>query len=149
MDFQNGVPEEFATFVVIPTILSNKEKVEEILKKLEVYNLANQSDNLYFALLGDCTSSDRETEEFDQKIEETGKQIIKSLNEKYPNTKFPKFSFIYRKRIWNEKERCYLGWERKRGLLNQFNEYILGNSQNQFKVNTIEEKRQTELGFLK
>lgn len=141
MDFQNGVPEEFATFVVIPTILSNKEKVEEILKKLEVYNLANQSDNLYFALLGDCTSSDRETEEFDQEIEETGKQIIKSLNEKYPNTKFPKFSFIYRKRIWNEKERCYLGWERKRGLLNQFNEYILGNSQNQFKVNTIEEKK--------
>lgn len=56
LDFQNGIPEEQATFVVIPTILKNKEKVEELMKKLEVYYLANKSDNLYFALLGDCSS---------------------------------------------------------------------------------------------
>lgn len=49
---------------------------------------------------------------------------------------------MYRKRTWNEKEGCFLGWERKRGLLNQFNEYILGNIQNPFKVNTIEQMKQ-------
>ena len=40
--------------------------------------------------------------------------------------------------LWNEKEEAYLGWERKRGLLNQFNEYILGNISNPFKANTIQ-----------
>ncbi len=55
MNFENGIPEENATFVVIPTILKSKEKVKEMFEKLEVYYLANKSENLYFALLGDCS----------------------------------------------------------------------------------------------
>lgn len=50
-----------------------------------------------------------------------------------------KFQFIYRKRVWNEHESCYLGWERKRGLINQFNEYLLGHIDNPFRANTIEQ----------
>jgi len=142
LDFQNGVPENSATFVVIPTILKNKQKVKELMKKLEVYYLANKSDNLYFALLGDCSSSSKQIEEFDREVEEEGLKITKALNKKYPDEKFPKFQFVYRKRIWNEKEGSFLGWERKRGLLNQFNEYILGNISNPFKINTIEENKQ-------
>ena len=69
-------------------------------------------------------------------------QNIQKLNEKYnrDQEKIPLFSFIYRKRVKNEKEGSYLGWERKRGLINQFNEYILGNIENPFKENTIESK---------
>ena len=63
--------------------------------------------------------------------------MVDILNKKYPDEKFTKFNFIYRKRMWNEGEEAYLGWERKRGLLNQFNEYILGNISNPFKTNTI------------
>ena len=51
--------------------------------------------------------------------------VLHALNTKYPNEKIPIFNFIYRKRIWNEKEESYLGWERKRGMLSQFNEYLL------------------------
>ena len=142
LDFQNGVPEEYASFVVIPTILKNKLKIEELMKKLEVYYLANQSDNLYFALLGDCSESNKAKEEFDKEVEEAGITITKQLNEKYPDGKFPKFNFIYRKRLWNEKEEAFLGWERKRGLLNQFNEYVLGNIKNPFQVNTMESNNQ-------
>ena len=54
-------------------------------------------------------------------------------DKKDKDKKFTKFNFIYRKRMWNEGEEAYLGWERKRGLLNQFNEYILGNISNPFK----------------
>ncbi len=142
LDFQNGVPEEYATFVVIPTIVTNKKKIEEIMKKLEVYYLANKSDNLYFALLGDCSASKKQKEAFDKEVEEAGIEITQKLNKKYPDDKFPKFNFIYRKRLWNEKESCYLGWERKRGLLNQFNEYILGNIKSPFQVNTVEQNKE-------
>ena len=138
LDFQNGVPEEYATFIVIPTILKTKEQVKKLMEKLEVYYIANKSENLYFVLLGDCSSSQKEIEDFDEEVIQAGVSEVRKLNEKYSNIEFDRFSFIYRKRIWNEKEDSYLGWERKRGLLNQFNEYILGNIQNPFRINTLE-----------
>ncbi len=138
LDFPNGLPKEFATFVVIPTIITNKEKIDEMMKKLEVYYLANKSENIYFALLGDASASQKQIEDYDEDISKYGVEVSKRLNEKYPDEVFPKFHFIYRKRVWNEKEECYLGWERKRGLLNQFNEYILKNSKEEFVVNTID-----------
>ena len=141
LDYKNGVPEESSTMVIIPTIVKNKEKVKELFAQLEVYYIANKSENLYFTLLGDCSSSDKQTEKFDDEIVKTGLEEIEKLNQKYPNEnpqKLNKFNFIYRKRTWNDGEECYLGWERKRGLINQFNEYLLGNIKNPFLCNSIE-----------
>lgn len=55
MDYHNGINIEAPTFVVIPTIITNTKKVEELAHKLEIYYLANKSNNLYFAILGDVT----------------------------------------------------------------------------------------------
>ena len=143
MDFSNGIDEEHSTFVVIPTILKNKEKVQEMMENMERYYLANKSENIYFALLGDCSQSIFKQEKFDKEVIKEGKEQVEKLNKKYPNEKFPIFSYIYRERQWNEKENCYLGWERKRGLLNQFNEYIL-HQKNPFKINTIQENINNE-----
>ena len=137
LDFQNGIPEEYATYVVIPTILKSKEQVKKLMEKLEVFYIANKSSNLYLALLGDCSSSDKEEEEFDAEVIEAGVSEVKRLNEKYTNGSYDTFGFVYRKRIWNDKENCYLGWERKRGILNQFNEYVLGKIKNPFRINTL------------
>ena len=126
IDFQNGIPENCSTMVVIPTIVKSKEKVKELMRKLEVYYIANKSKNLYFTLLGDCSSGNKEIEEFDEEVIREGIEQSKRLNEKYGNI----FNFVYRKRIWNSNEECYMGWERKRGLLNQLNEYLLGNIAN-------------------
>lgn len=141
LDFQNGIPEEYSTMVVIPTIIKNKEKVEELYKKLEVFYIANKSENLYFTLLGDCSSSKNEIEPFDDEVIKEGLYQIEKLNKKYQNIEdesIKKFNFIYRNRIWNPNEECFLGWERKRGLLNQFNDYILGKIKNPFRINTFE-----------
>ena len=143
LDFSNGINKENSTMVVIPTIVKSKEKVKELMKKLEVYYLANKSKNLYFTLLGDCSQSDKEDEEFDQEIIEEGIEQVEKLNKKYEKeqgSNLEIFQFIYRKREFNEKENAYLGWERKRGMLNQFNEYLLGNLEDPFRENTIERK---------
>ena len=142
LDYIDGIPEESTTFVVIPTILNSSQKVKKLMERLEVYYMANKSNNLYFALLGDCSSGKNEKEPFDEEVIRTGLEEAKRLNKLYPDEKFPKFHFLYRKRTWNEKEECYIGWERKRGLLNQFNEYILGKEKNIFLANTIEELRE-------
>jgi len=139
LDFEYGIPKEYSTFVVIPTIVNSKEKVQELMKKLEVYYLANKSENLYFALLGDCTAGQKEIEKVDDEIIEVGIEEARKLNKKY-NSNFeneiPKFNFLYRKRTWNKKEGCYLGWERKRGLLCEFNDFLV-NGINKFRTNTI------------
>ena len=126
MDFSKGINKENSTMVVIPTIVNSKGKVRDLIEKLEVFYLANKSDNIYFCLLGDCTESSKEKEEKDLEIIKEGKEQVEILNKKYESSsKIPIFNFIYRKRQWNEKENSYLGWERKRGMLSQFNEYLL------------------------
>ncbi len=145
LDFSKGIDKENSTMVVIPTIVNSKEKVKELLNKLEVFYLANKSENIYFCLLGDCTESSKKEESFDIDVIEEGKSQIEKLNEKYKNSsKIPIFNFIYRRREWNEKEGSYLGWERKRGMLSQFNEYLLGNLNNPFRENTIENHENKE-----
>ena len=137
MDFSNGIDKENSTMVVIPTIVKSKEKVAEMFKNLEVYYLANKSPNLYFTLLGDCSESNMQEEKFDIEVIQEGLEQVERLNKKYQNQDFPIFNFIYRKREWNEKEGSYLGWERKRGMLNQLNQYIL-QGKNPFRINTIQ-----------
>ena len=144
IDFQNGIPENCSTMVVIPTIVKSKEKVKELMRKLEVYYIANKSKNLYFTLLGDCSSGNKEIEEFDEEVIREGIEQSKSLNEKYGNI----FNFVYRKRIWNSNEECYMGWERKRGLLNQLNEYLLGNIANPFRANTIDISQMNKVKYI-
>ncbi len=55
--------------------------------KLEVYYIANKSDNIYFALLGDCSTSSNEEEGFDEEVINTGKKMVDILNKKYPDEK--------------------------------------------------------------
>ncbi len=157
LDFSDGIKKEYNTMIVIPTIIDSKEKVRELAKKLEVYYLANKSENIYCTILGDCTSSKKEHEENDDDIKNTGVYEIERLNKKYPNENgIPKFNFLYRKRIWNPKEGCYLGWERKRGLLTELNEYLIyekgdlprQKKKNNFIVNTIEEYKLKNKGKL-
>lgn len=138
MNYESGIPKECTSFVIIPTILKSKEKVKEMIEKLEIYYLANKSDNLYFALLGDCSEEDTETKEFDDEVVKFGISYIEKMNEKYKTDGFNKFHFLYRKRVWNNSEKSYIGWERKRGLIVSFNNYIKNKAENNFLANTIE-----------
>ena len=52
--------------VVIPTIISDKDKIKTMFDQLEsFYIMNNKTDNLYFTLLGDVKSSSKEVEDYD------------------------------------------------------------------------------------
>ncbi|MDO4282815.1 MAG: glucoamylase family protein [Clostridia bacterium] len=125
-DFAKTVDKKYPTYVVMPTVISSVEKLDDMIKKMEVTYLSNRSENMYYMLLGDCISSDRETISIDKKIVEYAKKRLDELNEKY-ESEHKIFNFIYRKRVYSKGEGCYMGWERKRGALSQFNKLILGN----------------------
>ena len=148
MDFSKGLDAENSTMVVIPTIIKSKEKVQELFRKLEVYYLANKSKNLYFTILGDCCQSTKEKEEFDEDIIKEGFAQLEELNSKYISETHPIFNFIYRKRKWISAENAYLGWERKRGYLNQFNKFLLGENIDHFCVNTIDNNKLPKIKYV-
>jgi len=117
-----GIDSENKAMVVIPTILKNKKTVIEMFEKLEIYYLSNNTENLYFTLLGDCFSSDKKYEEKDKEIVRAGLEKSRELNKKYGSEIF---YFIYRNRFYSAGEECYLGMERKRGALIHFNKLLL------------------------
>ena len=138
--FEEGLPTQYSTMVVIPTIIKNTDKIEQMLASLEVYYLSNRTDNIYFTLLGDCSSEDIKELEIDNTIAEYGIKKVQELNEKYGKKIF---NFIYRNRFYNEGEECFLGFERKRGALIHFNRLLLNKltakeKKEYFKVHTFE-----------
>lgn len=136
MDFSEGVPESSRTLIAIPTILRDGDDVREHFEKLEVYFLANKSPNIYCLLLGDATSEIMAKGAFDEEIVSVGVSEAERLNIKYGGKIF---NFAYRNRVWNSSEKCYMGWERKRGMLSELNAFLCGRRfKNTFAVNTLD-----------
>ena len=122
LDYSKGIPDNSKTMVVIPTIVGSREKIKNMFDTLETFYLVNKTDNLYFTLLGDVTASNEEVLDLDSELATYGVEYAEKLNKKY---KKDLFYFLYRKRFWNEHENSYLGYERKRGALLQFNQLLL------------------------
>lgn len=90
MDVINGVPQKDTTMVIVPTIVKSPQKVKDLISKLEVFYLANKSENIYFTLLGDANVSSKEKEEIDEQIIQMGIEQIDKLNKKYPCKRYGK-----------------------------------------------------------
>ncbi len=124
-DFAKTIDAKYPTYVVIPTMITSIEKLDVMIKKMEVTYLANRTENMYYMLLGDCISSDKQFLDIDNKILSYAKEKLDELNSKYEADHIL-FNFMYRKRVYSKSENCYMGWERKRGALLQFNRIVLG-----------------------
>ena len=124
IDTSLAIPDHSRTFVVIPTLLTSESAVGELLEKLEVYSLANQDENIYFALLSDFADAPSEKLVEDSTILGLARVGINELNQKYPQTGGQKFHIFHRRRLWNESEHKWMGWERKRGKLEEFNKLL-------------------------
>ena len=118
-----GVPDELRTIVAVPTILSSPARVKELADALEVRALANDDDNLRFALLGDLPDADAESLPSDREVLDVAVDLIAALNARYGRDRF---YLLNRRRMWNPSEGLWMGWERKRGKLQEFNRLLRG-----------------------
>ena len=125
MDFSRGIPEECTTVVAVPTLLISKDQVQDLVRSLEIRYLGNVDPNLYFALLTDPPDS---AQAFDEKDELVAfcSNLIEQLNVKYGQNGSGCFFLLHRNRTFNETEQTWMGWERKRGKLLDFNELLRG-----------------------
>ncbi len=125
MDFARGIPQECKTIVVIPTLFGNTEEVRVLVKQLEQHYLGNPDKNLVFALLSDYTDAPSEKMPDDINLLDDALRGIENLNTKYKRRSEDIFHIFHRKRLWNQAENCWMGLERKRGKLMEFNRLLL------------------------
>ena len=125
LDFQNGIPDDCLTVVVVPTLLLNEQQVRRLISDLEVRYVGNMSANLHFALLTDLPDSASRPSEDDPLVYLCG-ELIRGLNGKYRGNGAGSFAMFHRHRVYNPRESVWMGWERKRGKLLDFNKLILG-----------------------
>jgi hypothetical protein len=125
LNYQKGIPDFARTFLVMPVLVSSEKQCKEYLNRLERHYLANKQSNLYFALLIDFEDSSQKRIPKDETFEKILINKICELNKIYPS-EHQKFGLFIRERKWNESENCYMGWERKRGKLEEFNKLLYG-----------------------
>ena len=131
LDFLKEIPDDCRTFIVMPVILNNAGQAKKYAANLEKYYFANMQPNLYFAILADFTDAPGRTMPQDEEIMKAASRAVHTLNSRYhyPNARFMLF---FRHRKWNEAEGCWMGWERKRGKLEEFNALLCGDKSTSF-----------------
>ena len=123
LDFSEGVPDNCTTLVAVPSMLFSPEQVRRLAEDLEVRFLGNHDPNIHFALLTDLPDSAVPASEDDPLIDYCS-QLVRELNEKYAGQASGSFLLFHRHRVYNPRERVWMGWERKRGKLMDLNKLL-------------------------
>jgi cyclic beta-1,2-glucan synthetase len=143
MALRDGVPPELRTLVAVPTLLTDTAEIEEQIRRLEVHYLANPDPELRFALLSDWRDAPTETLPDDDELLAAAAAGIERLNRRHGSVPpdgdrgggeggGARFFLLHRRRVWNESEQCWLGWERKRGKLEELNRLLRGGTDTTF-----------------
>ena len=134
MDFSEGIPPELRALVVIPTMLTSAQNIEDLIEALEVRFLANRDEHLHFGLLTDFPDASEETLPEDDSFLRLAQKRIQELNEKYRGPKADRFFLFHRPRQWNPLDRIWMGYERKRGKLVDLNSLLRGGTTDRFSL---------------
>ncbi|HEY8439395.1 MAG TPA: glucoamylase family protein, partial [Candidatus Limnocylindrales bacterium] len=128
LDLDEGVPESMRTLVVVPTLLTGEAAVEAQVANLEVHYLANRDGDIRFALLSDWVDATNEHVAGDDELLGTAVAAIDDLNRRYGEAPGggARFLLFQRTRQWNPAEDRWMGWERKRGKLEELNAVLRG-----------------------
>ncbi|TVR86997.1 MAG: glycosyltransferase 36 [Saprospirales bacterium] len=124
MNYKEAIPDESRTLVVVPTMLSSPEDALRQIENIETHSLANPAPGLQYALLTDFNDANEKNLEGEETILREAENAIAKLNKKYSSRYGDRFFMLHRERQWNESENAWMGWERKRGKLEELNTLI-------------------------
>jgi cyclic beta-1,2-glucan synthetase len=126
LSFKEGIPLEFATCVVMPTMLTGPDSAVQLVDRLEVHYLANPDPHLCYALLTDFADALTEHMPTDDAFVQAALEGIRKLNQDHCKGGPDRFFLFHRRRLWNAGQERWMGWERKRGKLQEFNRLLRG-----------------------
>lgn len=140
LDFATGIPDDCRTAVAIPALLETEGDVRALVRQLEVHYLTNPDANLAFALLTDDVDvplemgGSRSTgvpetpcpPSATHSLLELAGRYLDELNARHGKDGRGPFHLLHRASRWNASEDRFMGWERKRGKLEEFNQLLRG-----------------------
>ena len=127
----DGIPIEHRVLVVLPAMLSDSNIVQALVQRLERHHLANREAHAQFALLTDFADADSESTDTDAALLAQAHAAIVALSARYPGA-VPRFLLLHRQRQWSVSEQRWIGWERKRGKLEQLVALLSGTAARPF-----------------
>jgi cyclic beta-1,2-glucan synthetase len=148
MDFTSEIPSEFRTLVVVPAMLGSLAEVELLVEALEVRFLGNRDAHLHFALLTDFNDAPQAHMPDDGPLLALAQTSILALNTRYRRENEDIFFLLHRPRLWNAEEEVWMGYERKRGKLNDLNALLRGNDQTHFSLIVGEVRALAEIKYV-
>ncbi|MEZ4273285.1 MAG: glucoamylase family protein [Myxococcota bacterium] len=130
---EEGISLDCKTAVVIPTLLGSLSEVHDLVKQMEQHYLANPDPNLQFALLADYVDAPLAQMPRDDALRDRTREGVELLNHRYGQDGVGPFHLLVRERRWNARDKVWMGWERKRGKLEEFNRFLGGAKDTSYK----------------
>ena len=127
-----SLPADARTMVIVPTMLDSVERVRDLVDHLEVQAAGNLDPFIHFALLTDFRDAAAETLPHDAEVLDAARIAIDQLNARHPGDAGGRFFLFHRHRQWNAREGLWMGWERKRGKIEEFNRLLRGATDTSF-----------------
>ena len=134
LDLSSGVPDDARTLVVVPTLLTSVQGVEALVEHVEVLALGNLDARVHFAILGDYVDAPTREMPEDASILAAAQSGVEQLNARLGDGRSDRFFLFHRVRQWNACEGTWMGWERKRGKLEELNRLLRGATDTSFHV---------------
>jgi cyclic beta-1,2-glucan synthetase len=134
LDCSGSVPEHARTMVIVPTLLTSVTGVNELIEHLEVQALGNLDPRIHFAILSDFADAPTAQMPDDESILAAARAGIDALNARHGEGRTDRFYLFHRARQWNPGEGLWIGWERKRGKIEEFNRLLRGATDTGFRV---------------
>ncbi|MHB1318949.1 MAG: glycosyltransferase family protein, partial [Anaerolineae bacterium] len=140
LEFVDEIPLEHQTLVAVPAMIGSTDDIDNLVKQLEVHYLSNPQSGVFFALLSDYGDAASETRPEDESLLAYALRSVEALNARYPiessadspAAAAPRFYLLHRRRLWNPVQDRWMGWERKRGKLNELNRFLRGSADTTF-----------------
>jgi cyclic beta-1,2-glucan synthetase len=139
LDFcQRGIPIEHRCAIVIPILLFSESQIDDAITYLEKnFLIANDSSVRAILLTDYVDAPQRDPTDTDLKLLHRCISKLDDLNKKYSSWAAQAFILMHRERRYSETQKCWMGFERKRGKLDCLNGYI-SNNENHFSLVTGE-----------
>jgi cyclic beta-1,2-glucan synthetase len=119
----DGIPAEHRVMVVIPAMITDAATIDRLVHRLVLHWLANPERHAQFALLSDWADAASEHAAGDEALLAHAVEQIRMVNARHPmpgnGEQVPRFILLHRQRTHSRSEQAWIGWERKRGKLEQ------------------------------
>ena len=136
LELLSGIPPDLRVLVAVPVLLANAADLQEQIERLEVHYLSSIGGAVSYALLSDGPDAATEITPQDAVLLGLAQSEIARLNARYPSEDGARFLLLHRRRLWNAAEGVWMGWERKRGKLEELNRLLRGATDTSFVADT-------------